>query len=165
MKRFAITLLCIFTCLSLDAQNRDIPKDFSFALTWGTYGICYYDSQTGVLIKDSEATDPKVYTTYYSLTDANTEYVYNLLKELFTDSYPTIYNPTSEWIKHPSTTLIITAFWSGKIRIIKAEDICDKIECADKKGQKFISTCNAISNMLMETEEWKQLPELERFFE
>ena len=56
----------------------NIPEDFSFSLVWNCYGISSYDSQTGKLVKTTDATNPKDYITYYQLTDEDKEYIYNL---------------------------------------------------------------------------------------
>lgn len=45
-----------------------VPEDFSFALTWNCYGVSSYDSQTGKLVKTTDATNPDDYVTYYQLT-------------------------------------------------------------------------------------------------
>ena len=59
--------------------HTNIPEDFSFSLVWNCYGISSYDSQTGKLVKTTDATNPKDYITYYQLTDEDKEYIYNLL--------------------------------------------------------------------------------------
>ena len=65
--------------------------DFSFALTWGVFGISSYDSNTGKLIKTTDATNPDDYITNYQLTDTQKRYIYSWIYALDVYSYPDIY--------------------------------------------------------------------------
>ena len=102
----------------------DLTKevDFAFALTWNCYGISSYDSQTGKLVKTTDATNSDDYVTYYQLTDQDKEY-------------------------------------------IKAENIALSFTSEDEKGQAFLYACEAISNRLTSTEEWKALPDYENLYQ
>ena len=85
---------------------------FSFNLTWGCYGVSSYDSETGILVKTNDATNPEEYVTTYYLTEE------------------------------------------------EKKQICDNV-----KGQKFLYTCKMIQDILVETEEWKELPEYEFLYD
>lgn len=146
------------------SSNKSVPDDFSFALTWGTYGISSYDSQTGKLVKTTDATSPEDYITYYQLTDADKEYIYNLIVSLDVSSYPEIYDPQNGE-SDPDATLILTVRVDDEEKIIKAEHVSLFFVSEDEKGQLFLDTCNAISGLLTATDEWKALPDYENLYE
>ena len=172
MKKLVAWLL-ILVCVSAMAgcNTREpvsdpsvVPEDFSFSLTWNCYGVSSYDSQTGKLVKTTDATNPEDYVTYYRLTNEDKEYIYNLLVSLDMKSYPDVYDPQNGFSR-PSTTLILTACIDGEVKTIQAKNISLFLVSADDKGQQFLSTCEAISNKLMATEEWKALPDYETLYE
>ena len=160
-----VCVLAVAGCNTREPVNNAtvVPENFSFALTWGCFGESSYDSQTGKLIKTANATNPSDYVTYYQLTNEDKEYFYNLLVSLDANSYPTIYDPNNGMSK-PSMSLILTVRINGEVKAIIAEDISLSSTSADEKGQRFLSVCDAISNRLMATEEWKALPEYEHFY-
>ena len=160
-----ISLRILAACTAEEpVEVRTVPDDFSFALTWNTYGISTYDSQTGKLIKTTDAANPADFVTQYHLTEENTAYVFDLLSALDINSYPNEYDPGSGTSK-PSMTLILTLRVNGTVKTIRAENIAQSFVSADEKGQQFLSVCEAISNLLTETEEWKALPEYEKLYE
>ena len=145
----------------------NIPEDFSFSLVWNCYGISSYDSQTGKLVKTTDATNPKDYITYYQLTDEDKEYIYNLLVSLDVKSYPDIYDPKSG-VSEPPMTLILTVRENGEngeVKTITAENISLSFVSEDEKGQQFLSVCEEICKRLITTDEWKTLPAYEKLYE
>lgn len=81
-------------------------------------------------------------------------------------AYPNVYNPNENWHQSPSETLILKVTVNGDSKEIKAEDIaCLDFTSKNKKGQKFLSVCEAIINRLEATENWKALPEYEFIYE
>ena len=44
-------------------------ESFSFSLVWNCYGVSSYDSETGRLIKTTDATNPEDYITHCELTE------------------------------------------------------------------------------------------------
>ena len=172
-----ILMFCLCACNNEPLPNDDnqqsqnennnpsiVPEDFSFALTWNVFGISSYDSQTGKLVKTTDATNPDDYVTYYQLTDADKEYIYNLIVSLDVNSYPDIYDPQNG-LSAPDATLILTVHINGKTKTIKAEHISLFFVSKDEKGQLFLDTCEAIGNRLEATEEWKALPDYETLYE
>ena len=164
-----LALICVLSIVGCGTQepagnSTAVPDDFSFALTWNVFGISSYDSQTGKLIKTTDATRPEDYVTYYKLTNEEKEYIYNLLTDLDVDSYPDIYDPQNG-MSESDATLILTVRMNGKTKTIKAEHISLFFVSKDKKGQLFLDTCEAISNSLESTEEWKALPDYENLYE
>lgn len=168
MKKLIVLVFTLIGVLSIaGCKTQDptaVPEDFSFALTWNTYGISSYDSQTGKLVKTTDATNPDDYVTYYQLTDEDKEYIYDLLVSLDVTSYPDVYNPQPDVMSEPSMTLILTVRINGETKTIKAEDIAFFTRSADEKGKQFLDTCEAISDRLEATEEWKALPDYENLY-
>ncbi len=169
-KVVALVLTTIFVlsfagCNSKDKVNDPIavPKDFAFSLTWNCYGVSSYDSGTGKLVKTTDATNQDDYVTYYSLTEADKEYIYNLIAPLDISSYPDEYDPQNGESK-PSMTLILTVIQNGTEKTVKAEHIALSFESKDEKGQAFLSVCEAIRDRITSTEEWKALPDYEHYY-
>lgn len=168
MRRFLLILPLIFVIFAFSACQNDgdpMPEDFSFSLTWGTYGISSYDSATGKLVKTTDATHPEDYVTKLVLTGEEISAIYDLITALDVESYPGEYNPNPEMFMEPSQTLILKVVLNGKEKQISATDICTFAEYADAKGKKFLNTCEEISKILTSSEEWQALPDYEVFYE
>ena len=136
-----LVLACVLTVAGCNTQETAsnhavVPEDFAFALTWNCYGVSSYDSQTGKLVKTTDATTPDDYVTYYQLTDQDKEYIYNLIAPLDVGSYPEVYDPQNG-ISKPSMTLILTVHYNGIQKTIKAENIALSFISEDEKGQAF----------------------------
>lgn len=172
MKRLTAAVLALFFIFSMAGcgtqepvgNSAVVPEDFAFALTWNCYGISSYDSQTGKLVKTTDATNPDDYVTYYQLTDQDKEYIYNLIASLDFSSYPEIYDPQNG-VSIPSMTLILTVHCNSIQKTIRAENIALSFISKNKKGQAFLSVCEAICNRLTATEQWEALPDYERFYQ
>ena len=168
MKRIVAFILLTVMTFALTACNAsenisgisDVPEDFSFALTWNVYGISSFDSQTGKLIKTKDATNPDDYVTYYQLTDEERACIYDLIVKLNANSYPDVYDP-SNGLSKPSMTLMLTVRMNGREKTIQARNISLEHIADNEMGQLFLDTCKDISELLMDTEEWKSLPEYE----
>ena len=168
MKKLVLVLgFCVAMLLSGCTQKKveKEPEEFSFKLTWNVFGVSSYDSKTGELIKSSDATHPEDYTTECFLTEEEMDEIYELIKELDMESYPEKYDPFKGEMSTPSQTLILQACIDGEEMIIRAEDISLSDRAGNKKGQKFLDTCDTISRMLMDSEEWEALPEYEFLYE
>ena len=139
--------------------------NFSFSLTWNTYGISSYDSKTGTLIKTSDATNPKEYTTNLKLTEQQYSAVWKLIKGLDIESYPDEYNPHGNGASTPYMTLILSVKADRIDKTITVKETMLSYEADNKKGQKFLDTCKGIRDILTATEEWKALPEYEFFYD
>lgn len=140
--------------------------NFSFSVTWGCYGISSYDSETGKLVKTTDATNPEEYITTYQLTEGQKQQIYNLVKDLNVTTYPDTYNPHPDGVaSEPSMTLILSVNTDTVQKTIMAEKIAITFESENSQGQKFLSVCKAIRDILMETDEWKALPEYEFFYD
>lgn len=139
--------------------------NYSFSLMWNTYGISSYDSKTGTLIKTSDATNPKEYTTNLKLTEQQYSAIWKLIKGLDIESYPDEYNPHGNGVSTPYMTLILSVKADGIDKTITVKETMLSYEADNKKGQKFLDTCKGIRDILTATEEWKALPEYEFFYD
>ena len=169
MKKIILLLLAtviLLPCFSGCAESllpKEVPEDFSFALTWGVYGISSYDSRTGKLVKTTDATNPRDYVTYVKLSDEVMELIYKKLRALNVESYPDEYDPDPLMASEPSADLILTVRRGDQVKTIAAKDVSlfFDADALFPKGKKFINTCTDISDILTSTEEWKALPDYE----
>lgn len=139
---------------------------FSFSLTWGCYGISSYDSKTGKLVKTTDATNPEDYVTTYRLTTEQKRIIYDLILDLNITTYPDTYTPhTNGLMSAPSMTLLLSVNTDAVRKTITAAGIALTYESDNREGQKFLSVCKAIRDILTSTEEWKSLPEYEFFYD
>ena len=145
-----------------DSEGVDSIDSFSFSLTWGCYGISSYDSETGKLVKTTDATKPEDYVTTYQLTTEQKQKIYDLIMNLNVTDYPDTYNPHRNGLaSSPSMTLILSVKTDTVQKTITAEDIAYTYTADNSKGKKFLNVCKAIQDILTSTEEWKSLPEYE----
>ena len=169
-KLLFILLVCVLLldCLVGCAEKplpKEVPEDFSFALTWGVYGISSYDSRTGKLVKTKDATNPADYVTYVKLSDEVTELIYKKLRALDVESYPDEYDPDPMMGSDPSADLILTIRNGDRVKTVTAKDVSLSFDALFPKGKRFINTCSDISDILTSTEEWKALPDYEFYYD
>ena len=171
MKKIIISTFLVFVMVFYITGCKKVAcgpneDDFTFSLTWGCYGISSYDSETGVLVKTNDATNPEEYMTTYYLTEEEKEQIFDLIMELDMESYPDVYNPHKDGLmSRPSMTLILSVNTMDFEKTITAEDIALSYETDNIKGQKFLYICKMIQDILMETEEWETLPEYEFLYD
>lgn len=177
MKRLIYFLLACAVLLSIfcgcsekeqqkeESEKIQIPEDFSFALTWGVYGISSYDSKTGKLVKAKDATNPENYVTYLELPEETLEDIYEMIRKLKPDSYPDEYDPDPNRSSDPSADLILTVRVGDDVKTITAGEVSLSYETWSIKGKKYINTCRAISKILTSTEEWQALPDYEFYYD
>ena len=171
-----LLLLCLTLIFSAGCR-KDVPADdtlpdnFAFSLTFGCYGISYYDSSTGKLIKTTDATHPEDYITTAFLTDEQLSQIWTQRQKTDILSYPDIYDPNPGVKSSPSMTLVLyvsytdTADGSTVEKKIACENIAVSYSSADRDGQKFLTLCRTIENLLYETPEWKALPDYEYYYD
>jgi hypothetical protein len=151
---------------NVHAHVSAIDPACSFSFTWNTYGISSYDSQTGKLVKSSDATNPQNYTTTLILADWQYIKIWELIRSLEMEDYPDQYDPHNGKLhSSPSMTLILSVKSDTCQKTIAAEEIALSYESQDSDGQKFLNVCKGIRDVLTETEEWKSLPEYEFFYD
>ena len=166
MKRiFAALLLILIFIAGCFSDSPEPLTDYSFSLTWGTYGISSYDSRTGRLVKTTDATNPEDYITTLILTEEQKSEIGAILAELDFDEYPEVYNPNASLATEPPMSLILTVQTGGNTYRIAAEDIAQGFESDHRQGQAFLDCCRGIIELLTESEEWKALPEYEFLYD
>ena len=143
-----------------------MPEDFEFSLTWGCYGISSYNSKSGVLVKTTDATHPTDYVACYELSKEEKQQIYEIIRTLNPEDYPDVYDPQEgECMSEPSMTLVLTVKSNGTEKAISVKDIAYDFTAKNKKGQAFLTACDKIKTLLIETEEWKELPDYEFKYE
>lgn len=161
-------LICICGCAKSDdpkSETEDIPENFSFALTWGVYGISSYDSKTGKLVKTKDATTPEDYVTYLELPEETLKDIYEMIRKLKADSYPDEYDPDPYMSSDPSADLILTVRIGDSEKTITAKEVSLSYDSWSIKGKRYIKTCNAIRDILTATDEWNALPDYEFYYD
>lgn len=148
----------------VNSSNADYP-DYSFSLTWNTYGISSYDSETGTLIKTKDATNPKEYTTTLKLSSEQYSEIWQLIEKLDIEYYPDEYNPHNNGVSTPYMTLILSVKADGLDKTVTVKETVLSYETSNAKGQKFLDVCKGIRDILTETDEWLSLPEYEFFYD
>lgn len=136
------------------------PISYSFSLIWNTYGTSSYDSLSGRLVKDADATDPDNYTTILRLDDEKMLEIQKIIDDLDIESYPDSYDLFGDGgISDSPTTLILTVKTEIFEKTVSAVGISDSYTSSDPKGQKFLDACHRIIDIITATDEWKSLPE------
>ena len=142
------------------------PADFSFSLVWNTFGISSYDSKTGRLIKTSDTSNIKKYTTAYKMTDSELATVYNLLIQLkdYPENYDPYNDPSSETRvgSEPNHTVIVKFTADGIEKTITCSEICNGVNGGyNEAAKKFLQIEKQIEDMLTSTKQWQALPDYE----
>lgn len=133
--------------------------EFSFSLTWGTYGISSYDSTTGCLLKTNDASNKKDYETTHFLTAHEKATIFTIIEDLHPHTYPDEYNPTEGKGSTPYQKLILSVEIEDDIpKTITAEQVALD-EATSPEGKRFMDTCKKIADILKNTDEWKALPD------
>lgn len=142
------------------------PISYSFSLIWSTYGTSSYDSLTGRLVKDADATDPDEYTTILCIDDEKMLEIQKIIDDLDIESYHDSYDPFGDGgISNSPTTLILTVKTENFEKTVSVVGVTDSYTSGDPKGQKFLDACHKIIDIITATDEWKSLPEYERLYE
>ena len=156
----------IFTVYSIAFLTvEDTSSDFYFSMTWGVFGISSYDSRTGKLVKTTDATHPEDYVTEYFLTDAERKEIRAILTELDIESLGEFdYDDFGLSDPHLSLSLTVKMGDIDKtVNIPEAEIGYDGGRTP--KAKKLLSAIKAIRDILVNTDEWKALPDYEFYYD
>ena len=119
-----------------------------------------------MLVKTTHATHPTDYVACYELSEEEKLQIYEIIRTLNPEDYPDVYDPQEgECMSEPSMTLVLTVKSNGTEKAISAKDIAYDFTAKNKKGQAFLTACDKIKTLLIETEEWKALPDYEFKYE
>ena len=171
MKKYLLLLLPILiSCSPKNNQTKELYKldDFEFSIVWGL-SKSSYDSKTGELVKTRDVIEhkPEDYITNYILSNDEKEMIFNKAIETNVYSYEENYNP---YLKDNNPPLIRPS--SG----LTYEDSYTKIKVhvyfspkmytpTNKKGRMLVEYFETIIDILINTEEWKSLPNYEVLYD
>ena len=133
-------------------------NDFSFALTWNTYGISSYDSLTGELIKTKDAPNPEDFTATCYLSEKTMQEIYEYFRTVNFDAFPDVYEPC-EGISAPCITLVLTVRYGEKVKTITANCVPYDFVGKDGAATTFLNTCKFLQDILEGTDEWQAFPD------
>ncbi len=127
----------LFFCERITSKGIDDPvltENFTFWITWNTYGISSYSSDTKTLIKTTDTTHPEDYEIKCTLSDKELAAVYQIIEELDITSYPDTYDPHSgNLASDPSMSLILSVRSKSINKTVNALDIALTFDSDDKK--------------------------------
>lgn len=171
MKKYLLILIALiivafcFTGCKQPNLPEKMPENFSFSITWGVGGNSTYDSKTGKLIKSADATDVSKYSTTYKMSKEELNYVYNLILDLNLEQYDTELNKSGEIQSIPPQKLCLTVNADDFSKTIKFTDADWNTTTNDTPETQFLITIKKISEILTNSNEWKELPDYEFYYE
>ena len=141
------------------------PEDFYFVFTWGVEKDSSYDSRTGTLIKTKYVIErqPEEYIAAYQYPNINE--IYEMAKTINVYSYADDYYPYegSSILTSPAVDYVFEI----NDKIITSENcpIYNGIpDGVTKRGKKYLTLILAIRNTLINSKEWKAMPDPERLY-
>ena len=159
-------LMVISSCSTSDVPSFSVEQeDFYFVLTWGVGLDSSYDSRTGTLIKTKYVIErqPEEYIATYQYPNINE--IYEMAKSINVYSYADDYYPYegSLIMTSPSVNYVFEI----NDKTITSNDCPIMSEIPDsvtKKGKKYLSLLFSIKNTLINSDEWKAMPDPERLY-
>ena len=137
-------------------------EDFYFVLTWGVQKDSSYDSRTGTLIKTKYVRErqPEEYIAAYQYPNINE--IYEMAKSINVYSYADDYYPYegSLIMTSPSVNYVFEI----NDKIITSNDCPILNEIPDdvtERGKQYLALILTIRNTLMNSDEWKAMPDPE----
>ena len=158
-----IVLMAISSCSSGAVPSFSVAQeDFYFVLTWGVQLDSSYDSRTGTLIKTKYVREkqPEEYIATYQYP--NITEIYEMAKSINVYSYPDEYYPYegSSLLTTPSVDYIFEI--NDKTIASKDCPIIQEVPTdVTKRGKQYLSLILTIKNTLINSDEWKAMPEFE----
>ena len=152
-------------------DRETVLDEFSFSLTWGVYGHSSYDSQTGKLVKTTDATCPEDYVTTMFFTENELFEIYMMLSLIDIESYPDSYDPfnapDAEQIvmSEPSQTIVLNVNIGTSQKEIRCTNIALSSNGYNDKADDFVDTYQRIIDMITAKEECCSLPEYDFFYD
>ena len=173
-KPFLLTVgmlgLLLSSCSS--SNNSAVPsfsvlqEDFYFVLTWGVLKDSSYDSRTGTLIKTKYVVErqPEEYIATYQYPNIND--IYERVKLINVYSYADDYYPYEGCLMRSSPSVDYVFEINNKT--ITSEDCPMSFEIPDEvteRGKRYLTLIFAIVNTLINSEEWKAMPDPETLYD
>lgn len=157
-------IFTVYAISKLNSTQSEAPDDFSFAMTWGVFGISSYDSETGKLIKTTDSTHPEDYVTTYFLSDDELNAVWTIIEDLDVENIGK-FEYDDFGLSDPHLSLSLTVKTGSIDKTITVPEASLMYEGMTPEAQKFINAIKAIRDILVNTDEWKALPDCENFYE
>ena len=143
-----------------------LPEDFYFVFTWGVQKDSSYDSRTGTLIKTKyvRKRQPEEYIATYQYPNINE--IYEMAKSINVYSYADEYYPYegSSIRTDPSVDYVFEI----NDKTITSEDcpIINQIpDGITKRGKQYLTLIFLIKNTLINSDEWKAMPDPEVLYD
>ena len=162
-----IILMAISSCSTSNVPSFSVEQeDFYFVLTWGVGLDSSYDSRTGTLIKTKYVIErqPEEYIAIYQYPNINE--IYEMAKSINVYSYADHYYPYegSLIMTSPSVNYVFEI----NDKTITSNDCPITSEIPDsvtKKGKQYLSLILTIKNTLINSDEWKAMPDFEILYD
>ena len=137
-------------------------KDFYFVLTWGVQLDSSYDSRTGTLIKTKYVRErqPEEYITTYQYPNINE--IYEMAKSINVYSYADDYYPYEGSLVYTAPS--VDYIFEINDKIITSNDCPILNEIPDgvtERGKQYLTLILTIKNTLINSDEWKAMPDFE----
>ena len=159
--------MAVSSCSTSDVPSFSIEQDdFYFVLTWGVQLDSSYDSRTGTLIKTKYVRErqPEEYIATYQYPNINE--IYEMAKSINVYSYADDYYPYEGCSirSNPSVDYVFEI----NDKTITSNDCPIMSEIPDsvtKKGKQYLTLIFAIRNTLVNSDEWKAMPDFEILYD
>ena len=157
-----------------DLSGTELPSDFAFSIVWNCYGISSYDSRTGKLVKTTDASDVRKYTSYVKMSDNELKLVYKYLcKDIDLKNYPAEYDPfnapdaVQRKTSMPDQTIVVAVTAGGETRSVKCEKIMfgTMDDCYCPEARSFMQAVKDTVALITSFPEWEAFPEYEVFYD
>ncbi|MBQ2827444.1 MAG: hypothetical protein IJF13_09480 [Clostridia bacterium] len=152
------------------AYTGQVPEDFYFTVRFGTYGESSYDSRSGKLIKTGNATHPEDYVTTLILSEDEMREIYGMIRRININTYPDRYDPVNDpesdqkVMSNPSATLSLTAKYGSVAKTVYCPDVAFGCDGYNEKAQAFLDCIYRIKDIIVDSEEWRALPDYEFYY-
>ena len=145
--------------LSFDMLDRlGVPNLF-------TTRYISYDSETGKLVKMKEATHPEDYETVHLLTEDERVRCWQYLMNSNYTAFPEGFDPDKNVASEPPSAISLSVTCEGETKKVSCSDSAYFIETAEPGVPEFFENIGEITQLLMETEEFRALPDYEFYYE
>ncbi len=159
--------MAISSCSTSDVPSFPVEQeDFYFALTWGVQLDSSYDSRTGTLIKTKYVRErqPEEYIATYQYPNINE--IYEMAKSINVYSYADDYYPYEGILIMTSPSVDYVFEINGKTITSNDCPILNEIpDDVTERGKKYLALLLTIQNTLINSDEWKAMPDFEILYE
>ena len=155
--------MAISSCSTSDVPSFSVEQeDFYFVLTWGVGLDSSYDSRTGTLIKTKYVIErqPEEYIAIYQYPNINE--IYEMAKSINVYSYADHYYPYEGSLIMTSPSVDYVFEINDKTIASKDCPILNEIpDDVTERDKKYLALLLTIRNTLMNSDEWKAMPDPE----